>query len=88
MPSISSFRGITIYMYTEPAAPHRLPQFHAHYGEYSATIALSPPGLLEGTLPRRQMRFVLAWAELHEAELEENWHRVQAGQPPSKILGL
>ena len=88
MPSISHFRGITIYLYTEPAARHRSPHIHAYYGEYVATFAISPPALLEGTLPRRQMRFVLAWAELHQAELEENWERVQEGRPPEKIQGL
>ena len=88
MPAISHFRGVTIYMYTEPGAPHRLPHFHAYYGEYLASFAISPPGLLEGTLPRRQMRLVLAWAELYQVELEENWQRVQAGQSPKKTPGL
>lgn len=88
MPSISRFRGITIYMYTEREAPHRLPHFHAYYGEYMATFAISPPALLEGTLPRRQMRLVLAWVELYQAELEENWQRVQEGRLPKKVPGL
>lgn len=88
MPSVAHFRGITIYIYTEPHAPHRLPHFHAYYGEYVSSFAISPPALLEGSLPRRQMRFVLAWAELHEAELEENWWRVQEGQSPHKIEGI
>ena len=88
MPSIARFRGITIYMYTETNAPHRLAHFHAYYGEYLASFALDPPGLLEGSLPRRQLRFVLAWAELHQAELMENWERVQNGQSPQRMEGL
>lgn len=88
MPSISHFRGITVYMYTERDVPHRLPHFHAYYGEYMATFAISPPALLEGTLPRPQMRVVLAWAERYQAELEENWQRVQEGRLPKKIQGL
>lgn len=88
MPSISHFQGITIYMYTERAAPHRLPHFHAYYGEFLASIAINPPALLEGTLPRRQMRLVLAWAELRQAELEENWERVQEGRAPQRVTGL
>jgi hypothetical protein len=75
-------------MYTEREAPHRLPHFHAYYGEYVATFAISPPALLEGTLPRRQMRLVLAWAELYQAELEENWRRVWEGRLPEKIQGF
>lgn len=87
MPSISRFRGITIYMYTE-AGVHRLPHFHAYYGEYLASFAIDPPTLLEGSMPRRQMRFILAWAELHQEELAENWKRVQDGQTPHQIQGL
>jgi hypothetical protein len=34
---------------------------------------------------RRQRRFVEAWAELHEAELRDDWDRLQAGQTPVPI---
>jgi hypothetical protein len=44
--------------------------------------------LLEGSLPRRQLRLVLAWAELNEDKLLENWERVQNGQAPQPIQGL
>jgi hypothetical protein len=87
MPSIARFRGITIYIYTE-AGQHRLPHFHAYYGEYLASFAIDPPGLLEGSLPRRQLRLVLAWAELHQEELRENWQRVQNGQVPQQLGGI
>ena len=53
MPSISRFRGISIYMYTEGNAPHHLPHFHVYYGEYGASFAIYPPTVLEGSLPRR-----------------------------------
>ncbi len=59
-----------------------------YYGEYSATFVLDPPTLLEGSLPRRQLRFILAWAELHQVELEQNWYRVQKGLSPEKIQGF
>lgn len=88
MPLIAQFRGISIYMYTEPNAPHHLPHFHTYYGEYSATFTLMPPDTLEGALPRTQLRLVLAWAELYRAEIEENWRLVQAGQPPRRIPGI
>jgi hypothetical protein len=87
MPSIARFRGITIYMYTE-AGLHRLPHFHAYYGEYLASVAIDPPGLLEGSLPRRQLRLVLAWAELYQEELRQNWERVQNGQTPHQLEGI
>lgn len=88
MPLVSQFRGIAIYMYTEPDSRHRLPHFHAYYGEYEASFAISPPVLLEGSLPRTQLRLVLAWAELYQVELEDNWQRTQLGQPSQRIPGL
>ncbi len=48
MPSIAHFRGITIYIYAERDAPHRLPHFHVYYGEYLASFSIDPPELLEG----------------------------------------
>ena len=88
MPTISLFHGISIYMYTELGQPHSLPHFHAYYAEYAATIAINPPVLLEGSLPRRQIRLVLAWAELNQEALEDNWDRVQRGQTPIRIQGI
>src|SRR4051794_9257617 len=35
---------------------------------------------MDSTLGRRQLRLVLAWAELHQDELEENWRRARAGE--------
>ena len=88
MPIISQFRGISIYLYTERDARHRLPHFHAYYGEYVATFGISPPALLEGMLPRAQMRLVLAWAELHLDEIQNDWNLAQAGRMPTRIAGL
>jgi len=36
--------------------------------------------VIESTLARRQLRLVLAWAELHRDELVENWRRARAGE--------
>ena len=88
MPLISLFRGISIYIYSEPDAPHRLPHFHAYYGEHAATFTITPPGQLEGMLPRTQLRLVLAWAELYQREIGESWTLIQAGRPSKRIPGL
>lgn len=36
--------------------------------------------VMDSNLSRRQLRFVLAWAELHQQELEENSRRARAGE--------
>jgi len=41
---------------------------------------LRPFEAIDTTLIRRHLRFALAWAELHQAELLENWRRARAGE--------
>jgi hypothetical protein len=36
--------------------------------------------VIESALQTRQLRLVLAWAELHQSELLENWQRARAGE--------
>ena len=40
------------------------------------------------TPPRRQLRLVLAWAQLHEDELMQNWELARDRQPLRSIQGL
>jgi hypothetical protein len=86
MPAIARFHGITIYIYLEVG--HHMPHFHARYSGQQASFAVYPPVLLAGSLPRRQHNLVLAWAELHADELQENWRLIKDGQPPRTIEGL
>jgi hypothetical protein len=44
--------------------------------------------LIESSLGRRQLRFVLAWAELHQDELAENWRRARAGETLQQVEPL
>lgn len=88
MPELSRFYGIIIRMYMEVGEPHHLPHFHAYYQDDIAVIGLNPVDLITGQLPRRQLRLVEAWAELHEEELLEDWHRLQSGQLPLPIEPL
>ena len=44
--------------------------------------------MIESTLGRRQLRFVLAWAELHQEELLENWRLARAGETLQQIEPL
>ena len=44
--------------------------------------------IIEGNLPRRQQKLVLAWAELHQEELTADWKLVMNGENPFKIQPL
>jgi len=82
VPRISAFYGIVIAMYYRDHAP---PHFHAVYGEYEATIVIATLAVLSGDLPRRALRLVQEWAELHRAELEANWDAARVRAPLATI---
>lgn len=81
MPRISSFYGITIWMYYDEAHHLGLPHFHARYGEAEASIGIESLAVLAGELPPRARRLVVEWAFTHRVELLENWHRARDHQP-------
>ena len=85
MPELSRFFGIIIRMFMEVGIQHHRPHFHAYYGDDVAIYSIDSIELIAGSLPRRQQRLVEAWAELHQAELEANWQRLQAGEVPQRI---
>ena len=85
MPTISSFYGILIRMFYND---HEPAHFHATYAEFQATIDIERLTVVEGSLPRRALELVLDWAELHQAELRENWSLARQRQPPHKIQPL
>jgi len=70
MPEISLFMGIRITMYY---SDHNPPHFHAEYAGHKALIDIQGGYVIRGGLPSRQLKFVLAWCELHRDELMQNW---------------
>lgn len=88
MPEVSRFFGIIIRMYVEAGGPHHMPYFHAYYQEHVGIYDIQRIERLAGSLPTRQERLVLAWAELHQQELRSNWETLQRGRPPIKIEPL
>lgn len=66
---------------------HGVPHFHAVYGEYEITVEVET-GAVHGEFPGRALRLVLDWAELHKAELFEDWLLARKGQPLKRIAPL
>jgi hypothetical protein len=75
-------------MFAEAGESHRRPHFHAYYQEWAAVFIADEIELMAGSLPKRQERLVLAWAEIHQDELLAAWESLQAGQPPERIEPL
>ena len=84
-PRISEFFGIEIYLYWND---HNPPHFHVKYSDYNAYISIENPHIIEGNLPRKVEKLVLAWAELYHDELIENWELTQLLKTPKRIEPL
>ena len=66
---------------------HAPPHFHAIYGEYQITVEILN-GIVHGDFPKRALRHVLEWLDLHKDELLEDWSLIQSGEPANKITPL
>ena len=75
-------------MFAEVGAPHHVAHFHAYYQDEVAIFSIDPVERIAGSKPQRQIRFVEAWAELHQAELEADWQRLQEGRRAVPIAPL
>jgi hypothetical protein len=84
MPEVCRFLGIVIGIFPREHPP---PHFHAVYGEYQITVGIQS-GIVSGDFPKRALRLVLEWLDLHQAELLDTWNHVQAGRPANKIAPL
>ena len=84
MPEISRFFGIVIAMYYNEHAP---PHFHAKTDSFEITVRISD-GLVEGAFPRRALRLVERWYDLHGPELLANWELARERKPLRRIEPL
>lgn len=84
MPIISRFLGIIITIYWDDHSP---PHFHAKYGKYEITVNISS-GIVDGEFPKRALRHVLEWYDLHQAELIKNWELCRKREMPNPIEPL
>lgn len=83
MPELSRFYGIVIYMF---AKDHNPPHFHAKYGDHKGIFNIQTGDLMEGELPRRAMRLIGEWVEIHKVELMDNWNSAQSDMPEFKKI--
>ena len=63
---------------------HNPPHIHSEYQKDEAVFDFDG-NILEGDLPTRQTRLVVAWIELHKDELKANWKLAMNKEPLYKI---
>ncbi len=60
---------------------HYPSHFHAIYNEFEAVFSIESGEIIQGDLPKKQLRLVQAWTELHRAELLENFISLSSNNP-------
>lgn len=63
---------------------HEPPHFHVKYQGFEAMIEIDG-GTVTGRLPRRALRLVYEWTDLHKDELHANWNRAKLRQSLLRI---
>jgi hypothetical protein len=81
MPEICRFYGIIIYMFYND---HNPPHFHVEYQEFEAIIEIES-GIIKGKIPRRALKLIFEWMDLHKEELLENWKKIEERKVLQKI---
>jgi hypothetical protein len=66
---------------------HAPPHFHVWYGEYKITVTIFD-GVVTGKMPKRALKMVFEWLELHKEELLQEWEKSQRGEELTKIAPL
>lgn len=85
MPEVSRFFGIIIRMFVEAGGQHHMPHFHAYYQDEVGIYDIGKIECLAGSLPRRQERLVLAWAELHRENYCQTGRRCNRAVRPLRL---
>lgn len=74
------FYGIIIYLYFFDNQKHHLPHIHAEYGDAEAVFLIENAEVVEGTMPPKQQKLIVAWIEIHKDELRADWKLAVSGQ--------
>jgi hypothetical protein len=87
MPTLSMFFGIIIRMYYA-TKEHNPLHIHVYYQDYKFIINIQTGELMNGELPSKQFKLVVAWIEIHKEELNADWQLCQNGEKPFSIEPL
>jgi hypothetical protein len=88
MPRISAFYGIVVAMFFDERIHSGRPHFHATYAGQDVSIDINSLEVLAGAIPPSGLRLLHEWADLHRAELLDNWERARRQEALRRIAPL
>lgn len=72
------------FFYASQSAAYRF----VSYGKAKVLVSIQEAAVIKGALPAKQLKFVLAWCEIHKDELLANWKSAQEHGKIAKIEPL
>jgi len=88
LPTISMFYGIIVYMFSFDDKKHHVPHIHINYAEYNASVSIISGNIIAGDFPKKKLKLVQAWIEIHRDELNDVWKLAIQGESLYKIEPL
>jgi len=85
---ISMFYGIVIQMPFRDIEQYHVSHIYADYQGDIAIYSIVDGSVLEGKLPLKKHKLVVAWIEIHQENLSANWQLTFSGKKPFLIKGL
>ena len=65
------FYGIIVYMFSFDDKKHHVPHIHINYAEYNASVSIISGNIIAGDFPKKKLKLVQAWIEIHRDELND-----------------
>lgn len=85
MPLVCEFFGIKIYIYWEDHSP---PHFHAKYNEFEIFVDIRKAVVIKGFFPAKELKLVLAWCEIYQDDLLNDWNLAKESKELVRIKPL
>ncbi len=82
------FYGIVVRMFNYDNLEHHLPHIHCEYQGENGVFDIDSGELITGEFPRKQIRIVQAWIEIHREDLMADWSLAINGERVFKIKPL
>ena len=82
------FYGIIVQMFFADDAKHHEPHIHVRYQSDKAVISILSGEILAGTMDKKKLKLIQAWAEIHYEDLLADWELVCNYELPFKIKPL
>ncbi len=67
---------------------HAPPHFHAKYNGEEVLLLIDTWDIYSGNIPKRALKLVIEWADLHRDEIIKDWEDATNGKQLTKIEPL